>query len=542
MVALNNTDSLSFTLNGIYTVLNKPENNAQDNIYISMPHFDFISKDTHLSLSKNYYFRDRFLGVVGVDISFSDFAEDVIHYDDQRGNSYAFLMDVHTGKLLYHPVISHHNQFEHKHGNKYSSINYEYNQPNTLINVEHIEQANEFRLVKKAIVSKVAGSQLIRLSFGSNNESHFEHQSRWEKPYTTIKYYWRHIRSSSFAVVIAEYGFDDKCTTDKIDTIKYVSDSPSDTFVSHRLDFLPSLVGNYIRLCKHFNQLSTIGKCFIIIVEKSNSHVFNLCLDSGSLFLTSSSFVNSNQSEFDLGSIDLVQRYMNYLTDTTNTIKNPGLKENIRGDVHLMSSITNIWKELLDSSETSKYIVRKYISTSSGAFMVFPGTLLDSSYEPRSRLWFTRAIADPSQLVFMAPYLDIGGAGYIITLSQAIMTRSNGQTVWAVMAIDLTLGYFHKIIDEMVPICSGSKSSCFIMDEYGTLIVHSSFLMPTLTSYIERQHITHKEPQMINDLLNQKNFVRKLVCNSYNDRTIQRYYKVSYHIIPTIFNRFCILF
>ena len=67
------------------------------------------------------------------------------------------------------------------------------------------------------------------------------------------------------------------------------------------------------------------------------------------------------------------------------------------------------------------------------------------------------------------------------------------------------------------------------MDDYGYLIVHSSFLKPALTSFIERQHITHKEPQMVNDLLNQKNFVRKLVCNSYNDRTIQRYYMVSRH-------------
>lgn len=230
--------------------------------------------------------------------------------------------------------------------------------------------------------------------------------------------------------------------------------------------------------------------------------------------------------------MDSVQKYMNYLKDPTMEVKNPGLKENIKADVNAMSSIVDLWKKLLDSSDTSKYIVRKYIATSSGAFMVYPGALFDSSFNHKTRPWYTRASSNPGKLIFIPPYLDIGGGGYIVTLSQTVFEgkaneyHSDTDRVWAVMGVDLTLGYFHKIIDEMVPICSRNKASCFIMDDYGYLIVHSSFLKPALSAFIERQHITHKEPQMVNDLLNQKNFVRKLVCNSYNDRTIQRYYMV----------------
>ena len=229
---------------------------------------------------------------------------------------------------------------------------------------------------------------------------------------------------------------------------------------------------------------------------------------------------------------------MHYLAGNKET-ENPGLKSGIKGDVNLMATMTALWKDLLESSETSKYIVRKYLATTSGAFMVYPGSMLDQSYEPKNRPWYSKAIANPGKLIFMPPYLDVGGAGYIVTLSQTIQTAKRGKqssseededTVWAVMSIDLTLGYFHKIIDEMVPLCasgSGGKSSCFIMDDYGYLIVHSSFLRPGSlgsNSFSERQHITHKEPQMVNDLLNQRGIVRKFVCNSYNDRTIQRYY------------------
>lgn len=44
MVALNNTENLGFLLNGIYTVLTKPNADAYSHVYISLPHYDFISK------------------------------------------------------------------------------------------------------------------------------------------------------------------------------------------------------------------------------------------------------------------------------------------------------------------------------------------------------------------------------------------------------------------------------------------------------------------------------------------------------------------
>lgn len=49
MVELNNTDNLSFILNGIYTVLSKPDYDAYSSLYLSLPHYDFISKGNFLS-------------------------------------------------------------------------------------------------------------------------------------------------------------------------------------------------------------------------------------------------------------------------------------------------------------------------------------------------------------------------------------------------------------------------------------------------------------------------------------------------------------
>ena len=96
------------------------------------------------------------------------------------------------------------------------------------------------------------------------------------------------------------------------------------------------------------------------------------------------------------------------------------------------------------------------------------------------------------------------------------------------MAMDFTLGYFHKFLQTHIgSICGEDQIACLIMDDRGYLIAHPSLVEPTRQAPIEQQHITHKEPLVANDLLNHKYFVDKNVCNSFVDRTIQRFYNVS---------------
>lgn len=207
-----------------------------------------------------------------MDISFSDFAEDIIHYD-HSANSYAFLLEAHSGKLLYHPVFSHHSRSNYKR----SKYNYDRYLQNAFTNAEHVEQAADFPLVKKMLLSLNSGSQTIQLALtAANNESYFNfwydhHSSR--KKYSTVTYHWRRVSSSSFVVVIAEYGNEQcsahastSCGRQQRNTFNYtdVNKNEADLFVSHRLDYLATF--NHppeINLCKHFNQLATKGKTYL---------------------------------------------------------------------------------------------------------------------------------------------------------------------------------------------------------------------------------------------------------------------------------------
>ncbi|KAF7493588.1 VWFA and cache domain-containing protein 1, partial [Sarcoptes scabiei] len=536
MITLNSTENLDFILNGIYTILSPKSSEAQvHHPYFSLPYYDFITKETIISLSKAFYYRDRLIGVTGADLSFYDLIEDIAHYDSD--DSYAFLLDRFSGKLLYHPVFR--ESFEANYRSKDSirynqhfSSNYfnneEYYQ-NLIINVDLIERIDEFvDIVKPKMMATSRGMHCIRLNSTrfemENNRSSFEfHNNLFHRHRSDflLVYRWRRILSSPFVIVIVSI-VDEQHLNTTINSNKNNADhyemvqmnshrfsnlwllsDQSPRFISHRLDYR---LGPKPKLCKHFNQLATI--------------------DTATLFLSSDAVIDHYKWSMDGESFDSVRSQIAFLSDRFQLLRNPGLNEMLRNDVNGFDSIIDLWKSAFDNSDFSKYVVRKYIATKSGALLQFPGALMDQSFQPKTRPWYSKAIANPGQITFTAPYLDIGGSGYIVTLSRTISKKFQmDEEIWAVMGIDLTLGYLHKIINDITPICARSKgTSCFLIDEFGNLIAHSSFFRPNRIQFIENQHITHRESQLINHLLGNKHVVRKLVCNSYQDRTMRRYY------------------
>lgn len=160
---------------------------------------------------------------------------------------------------------------------------------------------------------------------------------------------------------------------------------------------------------------------------------------------------------------------------------------------------------------------------------VYPGIVLDSGLDPKRRAWYRRAFEHPGKIVFTTPYLDAGGAGYVVTMSHTVYEgrsaalHSNNDPVLAVLSMDITLGYFSRLLRNMFPFCNESTVKCFLMDDKGYLIFHPSMLKPN--GKIDQQHLTHKELLVANDILNHDLFVKKKVCANYLDGTIQRYYQ-----------------
>uniref|UniRef100_A0A8C9F8T5 Cache domain containing 1 n=1 Tax=Pavo cristatus TaxID=9049 RepID=A0A8C9F8T5_PAVCR len=155
---------------------------------------------------------------------------------------------------------------------------------------------------------------------------------------------------------------------------------------------------------------------------------------------------------------------------------------------------------------------------------------------------YLHAVANPGLITFTGPYLDVGGAGYVVTISHTIHSSSaqmsSGHSV-AVMGIDFTLRYFYKVLMDLLPVCNqdgGNKIRCFIMEDRGYLVAHPTLIDPKGHAPVEQQHITHKEPLVANDILNHPNFVKKNLCNSFSDRTVQRFYKFNTSLVGDLTN------
>lgn len=225
---------------------------------------------------------------------------------------------------------------------------------------------------------------------------------------------------------------------------------------------------------------------------------------------------------------------MTFIKDVTNEFQNPGLKVGIKNDVLASLKVMNYLKRMHMNAESMKrYIIRRYIATMNGVFQVYPGCLMDAHYEPTRRVWFQRAMELPGRLVITEPYLDAGGAGYIVTVAFTIFqskyatggtnNNNNNNIPVAVIALDLTQGFFYKLLLDSTHFCGVDTIKCFLMDDRGYLIAHPSIVLPMINSNRELpEHFTTKESQVASDVLNHQHFVAKRVCNNYINRTTQR--------------------
>ncbi|CAB4061739.1 unnamed protein product [Lepeophtheirus salmonis] len=224
--------------------------------------------------------------------------------------------------------------------------------------------------------------------------------------------------------------------------------------------------------------------------------------------------------------------FMAYLNNISN--HNPGLRNGIKQEVLLLTQVTPFWKAKTFDSGLNNYIVRRYVATLSGILYVYPGIRFSNiDMDPRMQEWFLKASKFPDKVILSSPSLDPGGAGFIVTLSRAI-SHPRYHEASTIVAMDLTLGYVYKMLINTFPICKEtSYIRCFIFDHEGYVIAHPKLIKVHTKDNKKKYHITHLEPQIINDLLTFENFVRKTICKSRSDDTvIQKRYEFN-HSYPS---------
>ncbi len=442
------------------------------NLVLHKPYYDSTSDELIMSISKTCKSR----GVFGIDFSLNDILESVM-YSNTPG-SYKFLTDL-FGNTISHPLFPRPNKIK----NDFESIP-----------IKYLENKKGFEALWKKIATEERGN--ATLDYGNN----------------IFSYVWNRISSIMIVCTVTDNSKKIKTTVDptKVPLSMFDGNYEKNSLnhlVYHRLDLLPPSATT-ISMCQYFKQTVTYDAISLFLSARS--------------FISPYNHIKNNRLENidDNSNFNTIQNFMAYLKDGTNLFANPGMLNEIRNNVIALYHVMELLKKKHMESDLKKYVIRRYATTPNGVLQVFPGCLLDPDFEPNTRPWYRRAIDRPGKLA-ITEYLDAGGAGYIISISYAVFFQH--QPI-AVISMDLTQGFFYKMLLDTEPACNNANIKCFLMENEGYLIAHPNILSPSLNKH-PIEHIAHKESQVANDILNHKKFVRKVACNNYLNGTVQRFYQ-----------------
>ncbi|XP_011631150.1 VWFA and cache domain-containing protein 1 isoform X1 [Pogonomyrmex barbatus] len=431
--------------------------------YVSDPYIEPYSKAMTISIGQITK-----TALLSLDIKLRDFLDDITYFN-AGPNAYVIFFD-NKGVVWMHK--------------NFPRIEMIIEQP-LKVHLQDIENIDD-QIVTK-MINEIQGVVDVKTKLGEQKQ-----------------YRWRHLIYDDLIICLVS-------TTNEgiLPVARIVPPLPAN-ILHHRLDLMLQTVIDKNTLCVYRNKIVT--------------------LSTGVIYLSPWCFQSPMEQLklLETGSAVNVQGYMAYIKDVTGLLANPGLHSSVKPDVATLAQVLEHFKKQHVESSLNKFIIRRYIvSTVSGVLEIFPGMVLDSSFDPKRRMWYGKALEQSDKIILTSPYLDTGGSGYVVTLSQTVKysMRANGNTDYAiaVLSMDVTMSYIMRLLLEMFPFCHDATIKCFLMDDKGYLVSHPKLL--EATGKIEQQHLTHKELLVANDILNHGLFAKKKLCANYLDGTVQRYYQ-----------------
>lgn len=103
----------------------------------------------------------------------------------------------------------------------------------------------------------------------------------------------------------------------------------------------------------------------------------------------------------------------------------------------------DFYVQYFSTRQADSYILNRYIATADGEFYTYPLVPAEvnlNEFDPRKREWYQLAVKTPGEVVWTAPYLDMGSRSSTITFSKTV-TDSEGKIV-GVVGMDFNLNEF----------------------------------------------------------------------------------------------------
>uniref|UniRef100_A0A1I8F9C5 Cache domain protein n=1 Tax=Macrostomum lignano TaxID=282301 RepID=A0A1I8F9C5_9PLAT len=421
----------------------------------------------------------RTIGVFGFDLHLAAVADVVTYYNRDR-SAYAFL--VHKdGYTVMHPSL------------KRPVMNSRRAPVHT--DIVHFEKYPNFDRIRRQILSEPEGNDTLLVNFDSEASINpILYRNAYERPqYYKAIYHWKRVEGVPFIVVVK--------TMHEMHKERQLTDSlvPSvDDLHYNRID----LYAQEEKPCVYLKQLTTL--CTFFLSARTFKRPFDFLVEAERKMDVRMLIVfpvrchrHAVQQSADYcelsGWLSLIMRWRQVAPNRD--------RPEVRQDVAVVNNINKFWTDKHTKSPMRQYIVRRYIATTSGVGVV-PA----------------RHAVYPGRIVVTEPYLDSGGAGYIVTLSYTVLEGN-------------ATGHHDPERDRVV-----ANMRCFLLEDTGYMVAHPGFVQPHVRGPTEGNHITHREPLVAHDVLRHEHFVKKVLCNSYDDRTIQRVYSLNLSLAAPLSN------
>lgn len=303
----------------------------------------------------------------------------------------------------------------------------------------------------------------------------------------------------------------------------------NDKLAFHRLD----TTATEPILCQYFKHVSIIDTPTLYLSPKSFKSPFQHLQQMCEHIRPETKQLNLEQC------FRRIDNIMAYIKDTTNLLTNPGLHPHVRNEVLTLSHfIDMLQKKHKSHSKNGKYIIRRYVTSMNGIVLMYPGFTMPNDFDPTRRIWFQKTIQNSGKLTITTPYLDVGGAGFVVTISAAIFENvptpaaNQDRAIAAIVSIDVTIGFIYQVLMQSSDYCRSDKNvKCFLIDDMGYIVVHPTLLEPRAQIFSDDmqftidEHITHREPFVAGDILLHNGVAKKKVCQNLLTQKMQRYYK-----------------
>jgi len=140
------------------------------------------------------------------------------------------------------------------------------------------------------------------------------------------------------------------------------------------------------------------------------------------------------------------------------------MTEKIRQELNLLSNLGLLLPTLTNNPD----IIEFYVGMESGLFYNYtPLIYANPKYDPRTRHWYTQAVAHPGTVIYTEVYEDALGSGLVATVSKAVFDKRKNRL--GVVALDIMLENYKKLLMETRILKSGYA---FIINNEGKYIFH----------------------------------------------------------------------